>query len=98
MKPPSSSLILFAATISSFFLLQGCLFLPAAAQGRDDKKPNIIVIFADDVGTGDVPGRWWRNHNKGEDETYEDMPDMPNLDKLLDEGTTFHDAHSLSKL
>ena len=49
----------------------------------DAKKPNVLVIFADDVGTGDVPGYW--NSNK---------VDMPNLEQLVAEGTTFTDAYS----
>jgi len=49
----------------------------------DAKKPNVLVIFADDVGTGDVPGYW--NSNK---------VDMPNLESLVAEGTTFTDAYS----
>ena len=48
------------------------------------KKPNILVIFADDVGTGDVPG-YWNSTNKVH---------MPNLQNLVSEGTTFTDAHS----
>ena len=49
----------------------------------DAKKPNVLVIFADDVGTGDVPGYW--NSNK---------VDMPNLEKHVAEGTPFTDAYS----
>ena len=48
-----------------------------------DKKPNVLVIFADDVGTGDVPGYWDTN-----------KVDMPHLTSLVEEGTTFTDAHS----
>ena len=47
------------------------------------KKPNILVIVGDDVGTGDVPGHW----NTG-------IVNMPNLQNLVDQGTTFTDAHS----
>ena len=49
----------------------------------DAKKPNVLVIFADDVGTGDVPGYWNSN-----------MVDMPNLQNLVAEGTTFTNAYS----
>ena len=48
------------------------------------KKPNVMIIFADDVGTGDVPGYW---ENSG-------LVPMPNLEHLLETGTTFTDAHS----
>lgn len=47
-------------------------------------KPNILIIFADDVGTDDIPGYWERRNNVR----------MPNLEKLVTEGTTFTDAHS----
>ena len=43
-----------------------------------------MVIFADDVGTGDVPG-YWENNRKVQ---------MPNLYRLVADGTTFTDAHS----
>jgi arylsulfatase A len=42
-----------------------------------------MIIFADDVGTGDVPGYW----NTG-------LVNMPNLQDLVAHGTTFLDAHS----
>jgi hypothetical protein len=47
------------------------------------KIPNILLILADDVGTGDVPG-YWGNH----------IVEMPNLMKLQSQGVTFMDAHS----
>lgn len=43
----------------------------------------MLLILADDVGTGDVPGYW----NSG-------IVDMPNLQGLVDEGIVFTDAHS----
>jgi len=46
-------------------------------------KPNILLILADDVGTGDVPGYW----NTG-------LVNMPNLQDLVAKGVTFTDAHS----
>ena len=49
------------------------------------KKPNVMIILADDVGTGDVPG-YWANTTR--------FVDMPNLQHLVDNGTTFTDAHS----
>lgn len=48
-----------------------------------DKRPNILIIFADDVGTGDVPGYW----NTG-------LVNMPNLEELVANGITFTDVHS----
>ena len=47
------------------------------------KKPNVMIVFGDDVGTGDVPGYWNTS-----------QVDMPNLERLLTQGTSFTDAHS----
>ena len=47
------------------------------------KKPNILLILADDVGTEDVPG-YWGNH----------IVEMPNIEKLQSQGVTFLDVHS----
>ena len=51
-----------------------------------EKKPNVLIILADDVGTEDVVGYWGNN-----------IVDMPNLQKLQDKGVTFMDAHSSPK-
>ena len=57
-------------------------FIPALIEASS--KPNVIIIFADDVGTGDVPGYW---EGAG-------AVNMPNLENLVSEATTFTDAHS----
>jgi len=46
------------------------------------KKPNILIILADDVGTGDIPSYW----NSG-------MVEMPNIQRIADNGVTFLNAH-----
>ncbi len=52
-----------------------------------EKKPNVLLILADDVGTGEVPGYW----NTG-------LVSMPNLQEhLVQQGTVFTDAHSTRK-
>lgn len=48
------------------------------------KKPNILIILADDVGTGDIPFYWNKNS----------LVEMPNLRHLASKGVTFKDAHS----
>lgn len=48
-------------------------------------KPNIIIILADDVGTGDIPSYWNSS-----------AVDMPNINRLAEMGVTFKDAHSSS--
>ncbi len=47
------------------------------------KKPNFLVILADDVGTGDLPFYWQSS-----------MVRMPHLSRLAKMGVTFMDAHS----
>lgn len=51
--------------------------------GSDAKKPNIVIILADDVGTGDIPAYWNTS-----------VVDMPHLDALGKKGVTFLDAHA----
>jgi arylsulfatase A-like enzyme len=48
------------------------------------RKPNILLILADDVGTGDIPGYWNTSLHI----------DMPNIAQLVEKGTIFTDAHS----
>jgi len=55
----------------------------SAETSASAKKPNILIILADDVGTGDIPLYW----NSG-------LVDMPNIQRLADMGVTFKDAHS----
>jgi len=54
-----------------------------ASCGEKPKRPNIVVILADDVGTGDIKGYWT-----------DGMVDMPNIKKLVDNGTIFTNTHS----
>jgi len=67
--------------LTSFLVTQSSANAPTAAS---IKKPNILVILADDVGTGDIPLYW----NSG-------LVDMPNVQRLANMGVTFKDAHSL---
>jgi arylsulfatase A len=64
------SLPLLAATIS---------FTPAIAQ----EKPNIVIIFADDMGYGDVSGL-----------NPDARTQTPAIDKLIGEGLIFNKAHA----
>ena len=53
------------------------------------EKPNILIILADDVGTGDIPFYW-----KGQKTS---VVKMPHLQTLADKGVVFMDAHSSPK-
>jgi arylsulfatase A-like enzyme len=50
------------------------------------KKPNIVIILADDVGTGALPF-YWKEQSTSKVE-------MPNLTKLANKSVLFTDAHS----
>jgi len=76
MKIRTSILGLLILTIS------GC----AEKQQQELKKPNVVIIYADDLGYGDVQSY---NPEKGKIPT-------PNIDRLAKEGMCFTDAHSSS--
>ncbi len=65
-------------------ILTTCLFLCAQAFATAAPKPNIVIIFADDWGWGDLSchGHPWLK--------------TPNLDKLASEGTDFQQFNVLS--
>lgn len=52
-------------------------------QGNAQRKPNIVIIMADDVGTGDIPFYW----NSG-------LVEMPNIRRLADRGVKFMDTYA----
>jgi len=51
----------------------------------NQRKPNIMIIFADDVGTGDIPFYWNTNTSKVV---------MPNIQALASKSVIFTDVHS----
>ncbi len=64
------------------------LLSPACKPGKDQvelRKPNIIVILADDFGVGDIQAHYPDNK----------IP-TPSLDDLVNDGLSFTDAHSSS--
>eukprot|EP00928_Gymnodinium_smaydae_P097404 TRINITY_DN8820_c0_g2_i1.p1 TRINITY_DN8820_c0_g2~~TRINITY_DN8820_c0_g2_i1.p1 ORF type:complete len:610 (+),score=32.45 TRINITY_DN8820_c0_g2_i1:39-1868(+) len=60
----------------------GCLECPVCKDGAV-KRPNIVLILADDVGQGDIPWYWGSAGLN-----------MPNMDDLIAKGVLFHDMHS----
>lgn len=60
-----------------------CVFLPVTLFAQQIKKPNVIVIMADDIGYGDLSCY-------GEKAIH-----TPNVEKLANQGVRFIDAHSV---
>lgn len=60
-----------------------------AAAGASTTRPNLVVIFCDDMGWGDAPGFAVEGH---EPPAY--TRDMPNLARLAREGATFRHFYS----
>ena len=57
---------------------------PRADTGSDNRPPNVVLIFADDLGYGDL-GCYGATHVQ-----------TPNIDRLASEGRRFTDAHAVS--
>src|SRR5688572_3150007 len=67
-------------------LLAPVLFAPLAAlNAADGPRPNIVILYADDMGFGDL----------GANNPASKIP-TPNLDRLAAQGIRFTDAHSSS--
>jgi len=64
--------------------LIACFYLTYNALAQNNTKPNVVVIFADDLGYGDLGCYGARKHK------------TPNIDRLASEGRKFIDAHSAS--
>jgi arylsulfatase A-like enzyme len=62
----------------------GAMLLPAVSRGAAQTDPNVVLIFADDLGYGDL-GCYGATQVK-----------TPNIDSLAKEGRMFSDAHSVS--
>ena len=69
-------------------LLTSVLFISCSEKMPDSKelRPNIIIIYADDLGYGDVQSY---NPENG-------LIPTPNIDRLAEQGMRFTDAHSSS--
>ena len=71
--------------IKHFRTSLGIILLFSFSVIAQNKKPNIVYILADDMGIGDISSL-----NK------EAKLSTPNLDKLIDQGMNFTDAHTTS--
>jgi arylsulfatase A-like enzyme len=79
----------FKSSTLVFFLSLHLIGTTETIQNEDKQpnstKPNILLIFADDVGIGDIPG-YFRSNSTIQ---------MPNIkDELIAKGTSFFDFHS----
>lgn len=63
-----------------------------SAQAAQSVKPNIVVILADDLGSGDVS--FYRNRFMD----HKPVLETPNIDALAERGMWFTDAHSSTSL
>ncbi|MBN2593757.1 MAG: arylsulfatase [Sedimentisphaerales bacterium] len=72
------------AFLKSVGLAAAAIMVPAKLRADDTKKPNIVIIYADDLGYGDV-GCYGATKVK-----------TPNIDRLATEGLRFTNAHSPS--
>ncbi|MDV7185921.1 arylsulfatase [Lutibacter sp. TH_r2] len=79
---------LFKISISICAMLLVCA---VSAQKKVTKKPNIIVVLADDVGVGDI-SKYRRLHNP------KIIVETPNIDKLAEGGMLFTNAHAPASL
>ena len=68
-------------TLRTLFLC--AVFVAISFEVEAKRKTNILIILANDDGTGDIPA-YWNNSNV----------EMPNIDRLTSKGITFKDAHS----
>ncbi|XP_042305638.1 arylsulfatase G isoform X3 [Sceloporus undulatus] len=80
LLPKGLMLVLAVCFIGLFHCHHRGLFLTGKAS--DYKKPNFIIILADDIGWGDLGANWGLRK------------DTPNLDKMASEGMRFADFHS----
>ena len=69
------------------YLLLFFSFLPCLLAGKKESFPNVIFVLADDLGMGDVSPT-----------NPECKIKTPHLQKMADEGITFHDAHTSSSV
>jgi len=70
--------------MKSLGLAAAAVMVPAKLRATDTKKPNVVIIYADDLGYGDV-GCYGATNVK-----------TPNIDRLASEGLRFTNAHSPS--
>ncbi|WP_075589674.1 sulfatase family protein [Labilibacter marinus] len=74
------------------YLLAVIICLGFSFNISSQSKPNIVVVMADDIGLGDIG--YYHQQRTGK----QPVVPTPNLDKLIEQGMRFSDAHSPSSL
>lgn len=78
---------------AGMYLATAALAIGAVSvEAAEQSKPNIVVILADDLGSGDIS--FYRNNFMKDKPVFE----TPNIDALAEEGMWFTDAHSSTSL
>ena len=88
MIPFFGIVIILSLLFASFSLAQAA-DTPSASVGSTPKRPNVMIILADDVGMADVPSGYFIGENT--------FVHMPHLTNLVNNGTTLTDVHSTPK-
>ena len=70
--------------LSGIVTLSGCNHAPQKNNGQNSQKPNIIYIFADDLGIGDLSCYGATKVS------------TPNIDRLAGQGVQFTNAYATS--
>ena len=84
MKQLSLKVAKFLFCIAAILLTQASI---SVVEAQDAKPPNIVIIYADDLGYGDLSCYNPKSAYK-----------TPNLDRMAKEGIRFTDAHSPSTI
>jgi arylsulfatase A-like enzyme len=73
-------------------LFSTLLLASISISGSAEKKPNIVVVMADDIGIGDIS--YYHKQRTSQDP----LVTTPNIDQLIENGMRFSDAHSPASL
>lgn len=91
--PTSRNLMRTSSTIALFAtILSFALSSASSAADHRGMRPNVVYVLADDIGIGDL-GHYQRDRT-GKKE----IVPTPNLDRLIEQGMRFDNAHSSTSL
>ena len=78
--------VIFSVIVSSYLLFSGLIMVNAQSKKAD--RPNIIILFADDLGWNDISSPLTTINNGSKNHQ------TPNIDQLAREGVSFEHAYS----